>query len=65
MGTNVDVLFDREDRVYRAGDVVKGRVIVESDEEKNLRLIKGKPFLFSLIRILRVKMPRIFRALCS
>jgi hypothetical protein len=41
MGTNVEVLFDREDKTYKPGDTILGKVIVESDEERNLKLIKG------------------------
>ncbi|CAL8113319.1 unnamed protein product [Orchesella dallaii] len=41
MGTTVEIRFNKDTKSYWAGEMVTGKVIVESDDEKCLRLIKG------------------------
>lgn len=41
MGTSVEIILNRESKSYWAGELITGKVIVESDDEKNLKLIKG------------------------
>lgn len=37
----MEIEFNKESKLYWAGETVQGRVVVESDDEKCLRLIKG------------------------